>query len=423
MGQTGVGSVAVIGLGYVGLPLTRAFSAAGVEVVGLDISSPRVDALADGRSTVDDVSDADVAAMLGRGFLPTTDDAALEDVEAIVICVPTPLAAGGAPDMGYVLSAVDTVRRRLQPGQLIVLESTTYPGTTQEVMVPALESTGLACGTDFFCAFSPERIDPGNTSFELSNTPKVVGADDPASASRATALYSQIAETVVVAKGTREAELAKLLENTYRQVNIALVNEMAVFCHAMDIDLWDSIRCAATKPFGFQAFRPGPGVGGHCIPIDPGYLAHRVKDVLGQDFRFVQLAQEINAGMPAYVVRRTQDLLNESSRAVRGSHVVLLGVTYKPDVSDQRESPSLDVARLLLDLGADVSYCDPYVDHWVVAGRAVPRHETLAEALEAADAAIMLQAHGAFAPETVAACAAPLLDTSGRFHGSSVRSL
>lgn len=423
MGRIAFGRVGVIGLGYVGLPLARAFSNAGVAVVGLDASEQRVAALCAGVSPVDDVCDADVARMLAAGFEPTTDEQALTTCQAIVICVPTPLAPGGAPDMSFVLASVDTVRRVLQPGQLVVLESTTYPGTTQEVLVPALESAGLVCGQDVFCAFSPERIDPGNATFQVGNTPKVVGADDPESAARAEALYALIAETVVVAKGTREAELAKLLENTYRQVNIALVNELAVFCHAMDIDLWDSIRCAATKPFGFQAFRPGPGVGGHCIPIDPGYLAHRVKDVLGQTFRFVQLAQEINAGMPAYVVRRAQDLLNEQARAVRGARVTLLGVTYKPDVSDQRESPSREVARILLDLGADVAYHDPFVASWSVAGQSVPSHSTLQEALQQSDLVLLLQPHSSFDAAALAACTAPVLDTSGRFTGPTIHAL
>lgn len=423
MGRIEFERVGVIGLGYVGLPLARAFSSAGVTVVGLDVSDQRVAALCASDSPIDDVSDADVTQMLDAGFQPTTDERLLTDCQAIVICVPTPLAPGGSPDMSFVLASVDTVRRVLQPGQLVVLESTTYPGTTQEVLVPAMESAGLVCGRDVFCAFSPERIDPGNVNFQVGNTPKVVGADDPESAARVEALYSLIAETVVVAKGTREAELAKLLENTYRQVNIALVNELAVFCHSMDIDLWDSIRCAATKPFGFQAFRPGPGVGGHCIPIDPGYLAHRVKDVLGQTFRFVQLAQEINAGMPSYVVRRAQDLLNEQARAVRGARVTLLGVTYKPDVSDQRESPSLEVARILLDLGADVSYHDPFVESWTVAGRFIASHATLQEALQLSDLVLLLQPHSSFDAAALAGCTALVLDTSGRFAGPTIHAL
>jgi len=423
MGSIAFERVGVIGLGYVGLPLARAFSNAGVMVVGLDDDKKRVDDLCSGVSPVDDVTDADVARMFASGFKPTTNERALMACQAILICVPTPLAPGGAPDMSFVLASVDTVRRVLQPGQLVVLESTTYPGTTQEVLVPALESTGLVCGEDVFCAFSPERIDPGNATFQVGNTPKVVGADDAESAARAEVLYTLIAETVVRAKGTREAELAKLLENTYRQVNIALVNELAMFCHAMDIDLWDSIRCAATKPFGFQAFRPGPGVGGHCIPIDPGYLAHRVKDVLGQTFRFVQLAQEINAGMPAYVVRRAQDLLNEQARAVQGARITMLGVTYKPDVSDQRDSPSREIARILLDLGAEVTYHDPFVDSWSVDGQSIPSHATLQEALERSDLVLLLQPHSSFDAAVLTTCTAPVLDTSGRFIGPTIQLL
>src|SRR5262249_44506281 len=261
------------------------------------------------------------------------------------------------PDLSAVLEATDGVARHTRPGTLVVLESTTYPGTTEEGVRPRLEAAGWRVGVDLLLAFSPERIDPGNPRFGFRNTPKVLGGVTPTCADRAEAFYSRLVDVVVRARGTREAEMAKLLENTYRHVNIALVNEMAKFCQELDVDLWDVIRCASTKPFGFQAFYPGPGVGGHCIPIDPNYLSYKVR-TLGYPFRFVELAQEINNGMPAYVVRRVQDILNKHGKPVRGSTVLLLGVTYKPDIADQRESPSTAVARHLVALGAEVIYHD-----------------------------------------------------------------
>lgn len=345
--------VVVVGLGYVGLPLTQEAIRAGLSVVGLDRDRRVVDGLAAGVSHVDDLSDSDVQAMLAAGFHPTTDPAVLAGAEVAVICVPTPLSGDGGPDLGAVTSATKTIAEHLHPGMLVVLESTTYPGTTDEVVRPILEERGLVAGTDFYLVFSPERIDPGNPIYGVKNTPKVVGGQTPACAERAAAFYGRFVDTVVTARGTREAEMAKLLENTYRHVNIALVNEMAKFCEELGVDLWDVIRCAATKPFGFQPFYPGPGVGGHCIPIDPNYLSYKVR-TLGYPFRFVELAQEINNGMPAYVVRRAQDILNKHGKPVHGSTVLLLGVTYKPDIADQRESPATAVARHLLDLGADL---------------------------------------------------------------------
>jgi nucleotide sugar dehydrogenase len=297
---------------------------------------------------------------------------------------------------------------------LVVLESTTYPGTTDEVVKPLLEKSGLVAGEEFHLAFSPERIDPGNPVYGVHNTPKIVGGLTPACASLAAAFYGKFVERVVQAKGTREAEMAKLLENTYRHVNIALVNEMAVFCHELGIDLWDAIECAATKPFGFQAFRPGPGVGGHCIPIDPNYLSYKVRS-LGYPFRFVELAQEINDRMPRYVVERAQQLLNREGRAVKGAKVLVLGVTYKADIADQRESPARPVARRLLGMGAELSFHDPYVHSWQVDGVNVPdAGDDLAAALAAADLAIVLADHSAYDPETLTGHARLLFDTRGR---------
>jgi nucleotide sugar dehydrogenase len=302
----------------------------------------------------------------------------------------------------------------------VVLESTTYPGTTEEVLVPILERSGLAVGRDFFCAFSPERIDPGNARYGLRNTPKVVGGMTAQCTERATQFYSLVVDEVVQAKGVREAEMTKLLENTYRHVNIALVNEMARFCHELEIDLWDTIRCAKTKPFGFAPFYPGPGVGGHCIPIDPNYLSHRVRTHLGFPFRFVELAQEINAGMPAYVASRVQGLLNEESKAVRGATILLLGVTYKPDIADQRESPALEVAHILHSLGARIRYHDPYVPVWRVDGLLLDSVQDPLEASAHADITVLLQAHADYDLPALARQAKRVLDTRGIMSGPGV---
>ena len=404
--------VAIIGQGYVGLPLAQEASKVGVKVLGFDINQGVVDALNSGVSHIDDLSDDDIRAMLDAGFEATTDPSRLDEVKTIVICVPTPLSEDGGPDLGPINSAVGTIAEHLQPGQTIILESTTYPGTTDEVVRPALEAGGLEAGKDFFLAFSPERIDPGNEQFGAKNTPKVVGGHTPACGDAAAAFYGQFVDTVVRAKGTREAETAKLLENTYRHINIALVNEMARFCHDLDIDLWDVIAAAKTKPFGFQAFYPGPGVGGHCIPIDPNYLSYNVRAKLGYPFRFVELAQEINATMPAYVVQRAQNILNEDSKSLRGSTVLLLGVTYKPDIADQRESPAVPLAQQLIAKGATVQYFDAKVADW----RAVPeaeRVDDLDAAVAAADLTVLVQNHKSFDFEALASTAQRFFDTRG----------
>ncbi len=421
--RSGHGSLTVIGLGYVGLPLALRASEVGIAVVGLDTSAATVASLNNGISHVDDVADSDVRAMIEAGFSATTDESCIADADVVVICVPTPLSPENGPNLEAVEHAARAAARHLRPGHLIVLESTTYPGTTEEILVPILQTSGLIAGIDFNCAFSPERIDPGNATFTLRNTPKVVGGMSPECTQRATEFYSSIVDTVVVAKGVREAEMTKLLENTYRHVNIALVNEMARFCSELGIDLWDSIRCASTKPFGFNAFYPGPGVGGHCIPIDPNYLSHRVKTNLGYSFRFVELAQEINAGMPAYVARRVQDMLNDEGKAARGSRVLLLGVTYKADIADQRESPSVDVARALGALGAEVAFHDPYVDRWQLNGHSLTRVDDLQAALDASDAVVLLQAHSAYDLAALGELSAPVLDTRGVLTGPRVTRL
>jgi len=415
-------TLAVIGLGYVGLPLVREACGSGLSVIGYDVSERVVRALSEGRSHVDDLSDADVRRMLDSGLRVTSDACLLTEADVVVICVPTPLSEDGGPDLTAVTSATCAVRDHLTPGTLVVLESTTWPGTTDEVVRPLLEESGLVAGQDFHLAFSPERIDPGNPEFGLRNTPKVVGGITEACTRAAAEFYGQVVDTVVRARGTREAEMAKLLENTYRHINIALVNEMAKFSHELGVDLWDVIRCASSKPFGFQAFYPGPGVGGHCIPIDPNYLSYQVRARLGYPFRFVELAQEINAGMPDYVARRVQDLLNEQGKALRGSTVLLLGVTYKPNIADQRESPARPLAARLLAQGADVRFHDPHVDGWSVNGTDVPALE-LDKGLSEADVVVLLQPHREYDLEHLAARAGVLFDTRGVVTGERVQTL
>jgi nucleotide sugar dehydrogenase len=405
--------VLVIGLGYVGLPLAIQAVRSGFRVTGYDTSEQKVAGLMAGRSHIDDMSDAEVAEMLAAGFRATADETTLNAQDVIVICVPTPLSEADGPDLSAVRAAAQTAGHLLKAGTLVSLESTTYPGTTEEVVRPLLEkASGLTAGIDFWLAFSPERIDPGNPVYGFRNTPKIVGGLTPSCTDAAEAFYGQICDQVVRAKSSREAEMAKLLENTYRHVNIALVNEMLIFSRELDVDLWDAIRCAATKPFGFQPFYPGPGVGGHCIPIDPNYLSYKVR-TLGYPFRFVELAQEINGRMPRYVTDRAAELLNRHARPVNGAKVLLLGVTYKRDIADQRESPARPLARKLLDRGAQLSYHDPYVPDWQVDGHAIPRAEDLEAALAGADLVILLQAHRAYDPAQLTRAARLLLDTRG----------
>jgi nucleotide sugar dehydrogenase len=411
-------NVVIIGLGYVGLPLAAEAVSAGLNVTGLDVRQATVDGLNGGRSHIDDLTDADVAAMVAGGFRATTELADHADPDVVVICVPTPLSESDGPDLTAVRAATESAGRLLRQGTLVVLESTTYPGTTDEVVRPLLEkASGLTAGIGFNVAFSPERIDPGNETYGIRNTPKVVGGVTPACTEAAARFYRHVCDTVVKAKSAREAEMAKLLENTYRHVNIALVNEMAIFCHELGVDLWDSIRCAATKPFGFQPFFPGPGVGGHCIPIDPNYLSYKVRAELNYPFRFVELAQEINSRMPGYVVDRAAEILNNDAKPLNGARVVLLGVTYKRDIADQRESPARPIARKLLARGAALRYHDPYVESWQVDGRDIPRAES---PTEAADLTILLQAHSSYDLADIAAKAHLLFDTRGQLSGDSV---
>jgi UDP-N-acetyl-D-glucosamine dehydrogenase len=405
--------VLVIGLGYVGLPLATQAVKSGFRVTGYDTSEQKVAGLMAGRSHIDDMTDAEVAEMLAAGFRATADITQVSPQDVIVICVPTPLSEADGPDLRAVRAAAQTAGHLLKAGTLVSLESTTYPGTTEEVVRPLLEkASGLTAGLDFWLAFSPERIDPGNPVYGFRNTPKIVGGLTPSCTDAAEAFYARICDQVVRAKSSREAEMAKLLENTYRHVNIALVNEMLIFSRELDVDLWDAIRCAATKPFGFQPFYPGPGVGGHCIPIDPNYLSYKVR-TLGYPFRFVELAQEINGRMPGYVTDRAAELLNRHARPVNGAKVLLLGVTYKRDIADQRESPARPLARKLLNRGADLSYHDPYVPDWQVDGQSIPRAEDLEAALAGADLVILLQAHRAYDLAQLTRDARLLLDTRG----------
>jgi UDP-N-acetyl-D-glucosamine dehydrogenase len=403
----------IIGMGYVGLPLAREASAAGLAVVGFDVSPEVVDGLNHGRSHVDDLADSDVVEMLGRGFFATTDAHPLRRARTIVVCVPTPLSSDGLPDLGPLRAAAVSIAEHLQSGTLVILESTTYPGTTDEEIRPILEAGGLVAGRDFALVFSPERIDPGNNDFGPRNTPKVIGGHTAACADAAEAFYSRFIDTVVRTKGTREAETAKLLENTYRHINIALVNEMARFCHDLEIDLWDVIDAASTKPFGFQPFRPGPGVGGHCIPIDPNYLSHRVRARLGYPFRFVELAQEINASMPSYIARRVQDQLNIDGKPLRGSSVLLLGVTYKPNIADIRESPAIPLAKILVQQGAVLRFHDPLVKQFCVSNHDFPRVDDVDQSLAEADICVLLQDHRDYDVSAMAAVSRRFFDTRG----------
>ena len=410
----------VIGLGYVGLPLAREATSSGLRVVGYDLSREIVTNLNSGRSHVGDIPDTDIAEMLAKGFYATAIEEEVDAPETIVICVPTPLSAESTPDLTAVSAAAQTAGRLLRPGTLVLLESTTYPGTTDEVVRPLLErASGLTAGVDFSLAFSPERIDPGNPDFGIRNTPKIVGGQTASCADAAAGFYGKLCDQVVRARSAREAEMAKLLENTYRHVNIALMNEMAVFCHELGIDLWDAIRCAATKPFGFQAFYPGPGVGGHCIPIDPNYLGYKVR-TLGYPFRFVELAQEINCRMPAYVVDRAIELLNNDAKPLKGSRVLLLGVTYKKDVADQRESPVRVIGSKLRSRGVELAYHDPHVAEWSLGGEPIRRAEHLDTEVAEADLVILLQDHTVYDLDQLSRNARRVLDTRGRIAGPRV---
>ena len=403
--------IAIIGMGYVGLPLAVEFARAGFKVLGYDVSERVVKLINEGKSHIADVPASAVSAFVKEGLLEASDDPTrLAEMDAISIAVPTPLAKTRDPDMSYVLSATDTVARNARPGQIIVLESTTYPGTTRELLQPAMEARGLVVGRDVFLAFSPERVDPGNPRWNTRNTPKVVGGITPDCSEVAAALYSACIESVVPVSSPEAAELTKLLENTFRSVNIGLVNEMAIVCDKLGVNVWEVIDAAATKPFGFMRFTPGPGIGGHCIPLDPHYLAWKMR-TLNYKTRFIDLASEINSEMPAYVVEKVTDALNAERKAVNGSRVLVLGIAYKRDIDDMRESPALDVMRLLEERGADVVYHDPYVPTFSEDGI---HHESVAlsdDELKKADVVVIVTDHSSMDYQRIVNRASLIVDT------------
>ena len=383
----------IIGLGYVGLPLAVELGNAGFRVLGFDVSERVVDGLNAGTSHVKDISAAQLGAVRSKGlFTATTDGAKLGDCDAISICVPTPLSKFKDPDVSYIVAATETVKKVLRPGQAIILESTTYPGTTREIMLPALEATGLKAGKDFFLAFSPERVDPGNPVYQTKNTPKVVGGITDDCRRVVAALYRPAIDTLVEVSTTEAAELVKLLENTFRSVNIGLVNEMAIVCDKLGVDVWEVIEAAATKPFGFMKFLPGPGLGGHCIPIDPHYLAWKMRG-LNYKTRFIDLAGELNTEMPLFWVRKTAEVLNDNGKAMKGASVLVIGVAYKRDIEDIRESPALDIIRLLEGRGAKVSYHDPYVPSYNEDGHRAVSVPLTSETLARHDCVVIVTDH------------------------------
>ena len=383
----------VVGLGYVGLPLAVEASLQDLNVVGYDINSERVEMINNGMSPIEDISTEELSSAL-KNFHSTIDSKELSDCKNVVISVPTPLT-DYQPDLSYVIDAAKTVGKNLVLNQVVILESTTYPGTTLEVLIPNLEEqSGLIAGKDFYVGYSPERIDPGNKVWKFKNTPKVVSGMNNDSTKKIKEFYESIIDEIVVVNGTKEAEMVKLLENTYRHVNIALINELAMLCEKLEIDIWEVVNAAKTKPFGFESFKPGPGVGGHCIPVDPEYLSFKTRQI-GKPVRFVELAQEINNSMPTYVVSRVSDLLNSKDKILRNSKILLLGVAYKKDISDMRESPAINIAELLLNKSVQVSFYDPFVQEFSVSGNSINK-ETDEKAFNNYDMILVLTPHTKF---------------------------
>jgi UDP-N-acetyl-D-glucosamine dehydrogenase len=409
----------IVGLGYVGLPLALEFAKAGFHVIGYDISERVVKGLMAGTSHIQDVSSDEIAAVVKSGhFEATADESRLREMDAISIAVPTPLAKTRDPDMTYIIAAADAISRNAHPGLLIVLESTTYPGTTRELMQPKLEAAGLTVGEDVFLAFSPERVDPGNPVWNTKNTPKVVGGITPACTEVATALYASCLSRIVPVSSTETAELVKLLENTFRSVNIGLVNEMQIVCDKLGVNVWEVIDAAATKPFGFMKFTPGPGIGGHCIPLDPHYLAWKMR-TLNYKTRFIDLASEINSEMPTLVVERVALALNTERKPVNGSRILVLGVAYKKDIDDMRESPALDVIRLLEEQSAEVVYHDPHVATFSDDGHKRHSVELTDEELGRADAVVIITDHSSVDYQRVVSLAQIVVDTRNATAGLS----
>ena len=402
--------ISVVGLGYVGLPLAVSFAEAGFAVVGIDTDQEKVEGLRQNVSHVPDVPSERLHKLPAEKLEFHSAHERVVECDAVIICVPTPLGKTRDPDLSYLIRASDAVSEFLQAGMLVILESTTYPGTTEELVQPILESSGLRAGSDFFLAFSPERIDPGRSDFILTNTPKVVGGVTLDCLEVAVMLYRQIVNRVVKVSSTQAAEMVKLLENTFRAVNIALVNEIAIMCDKLDLDVWEVVGAAATKPYGFMPFSPGPGVGGHCIPLDPHYLSWKLK-TLNYNARFIQLAGEINSQMPEYWTAKIQDALNDQGQSVKGSRILLLGVAYKKDVDDVRESPALDMIELLRQKKADLAYFDPYVPSLHFEGFALQCESDLVTALKRADCTVVVTDHTSFDWEEVRRCSRLIVDT------------
>jgi len=407
--------VGVVGLGYVGLPLAVEYAEAGYHVVGIDLAEGKAAMVNQGESYIGDVPTAAMAPLVARGLLKaTTDFSVIRDLDTVNICVPTPLRKTKDPDMSYIVAACEEIARYFHPGMLVILESTTYPGTTDELVLPMLEKSGLKVGKDFFLCFSPERVDPGNAKFHTKNIPKVVGGTTPACTELGRLFYSQALETVVPVSSTQVAETVKLLENTFRMINIGLVNEIAIMCDGMGINVWEVIEAAATKPFGFMPFYPGPGLGGHCIPIDPFYLSWKTKQA-GIEARFIELAGYINGQMPQFIVAKVQNALNEVARPVKGSKIMIFGVSYKKNIDDVRESPALDIIHLLQKRGAEISFVDPHVDE--IRLEHGPLKGSQASAAKDVDCVVIVTDHSAFDYKALVNDAKLIVDTRNALKG------
>ncbi len=409
--------IGIVGLGYVGLPLAVEFGQAGYRVFGIEVDTHRLESLRKGISYIQDVSDQALAELVATGrFQAASDYSILREIDAVSICVPTPLVKTGDPDIQYIAESTERIREHLHPDFLVILESTTYPGTTEEILLTSFRGTGLEVGKDFYLAFSPERVDPGNKSWHTRNTPRVVGGVTPACTEMATLLYQQVVERVYPVSSTRSAEMVKLLENTFRAINIGLVNEVAIMCDKLGIDVWEIIDAAATKPFGFMPFYPGPGLGGHCIPVDPLYLSWKLK-LLNYTARFIELAREINTAMPEYVAQKVLRALNQKKKAVNGSRILVLGVAYKKDVPDVRESPALDIIGLLQQDGAEVAYSDPYVPELRLDHGRLRSRELTSQSLRSYDCVVIVTDHSAFDYELIARESALVVDCRNALRG------
>ncbi len=406
--------VAVIGLGYVGLPLAIQATSSNLKVYGYDIDENKISDYNLGKSTIEDISDKELKASLEKGLFLSSDPKYLSESETIVISVPTPLT-DYQPDLSYVKAAAETIAKNITKNQIIILESTTYPGTTVEVLIPVIEEiSNLKAGVDFFVGYSPERIDPGNDTWNFKNTPKVISGINDESLSKIENFYEKIIDSVVKVSGTKEAEMVKLLENTYRHVNIALINELAILCNMLEIDIWEVVNAAKTKPFGFESFRPGPGVGGHCIPVDPNYLSFKTRQI-GKPVRFVELAQEINNSMPSYVVSRLLEKMNLLEKPFKNSKILILGVAYKKDIGDVRESPAIGIIENLFERGVNVKYYDPFVDSILVNKKYVEKEDSL-DNIDKYDLVLVHTAHTDFENFDFSKVSVPIFDATGSDH-------